>query len=136
MNDNVDAASETSRPTSDHSRRNEEPGREQRDFGTSRGGPDVTGRGSSYEGVWSSGSSPSGSLRDPRVRQVGSTQIPPIAVNVTVNNYAGGPATTSRRMTTESLQQPLGGTTPLSETDISEDDVDGYSFVEIPETGD
>ena len=136
VNDNVDAVSETSRTTSDHSRRNEEPGSEQRDLGTSRGGPEVTGRGSRYEGVWSSGSSPSGSLRDPRVNQVGSTQIPPIAVNVTVNNYAGGPATTSRRMSTESLQQPLGGNTPLSETDISEDDADGYSFVEIPETGD
>lgn len=66
-----------------------------------------------------------------------STQIPPIAVNVTGNNYAGGPATTSRKMRSEDFQHPRGfsgGTPPLSETDISEDEVDGYSFVKIPET--
>ena len=94
------------------------------------------GQGSSYEGVWSEGQE---MVRESQDRY-GSTQIPPIKMEVTVNNYVGGYATSSNRSTTMDDQMPIGTTSrrrtatrdPPSETEVFEDVVsdDGsYSFV-------
>ena len=89
---------------------------------------------SSYEGVWRSGQEQQyESQSDSMPHRFGSGQIPPIEVNVTVNNYTSGSATTSRRGISEEHQMPHG---PIFGQRSSEDDgdVSSYSFVEFPET--
>ena len=93
------------------------------------------GQDPSYEGVWGF---------DQQVQdRDGSRQIPPIKLEVTVNNYVGGYATSSNRRTTMDDQMPIGATTgrrssmdvnsPPSVMEVSEDedgsDDGSYSFV-------
>ena len=64
---------------------------------------------SSYEGIWRSAAESSGSRSDTTGGRVGSRDIPPIQVNVTVHNQLGNEATTSRRSSmTAEAQRPLG----------------------------
>ena len=102
---------------------------------------------SSYEGLWRSEQAPRGSHNDPQVNRFGSVHIPPIEVNVTVNNFASGLATTSRRMeldgpnalhgATSSRRTSGGDNGPPSVMEVSEDDDAGsFSFVDSPEHGD
>ena len=91
------------------------------------------GQNPGYEGVW--GADQRAKDRD------GSNQIPPIKLEVTVNNYVGGYATSSNRRTTMDDQMPFGSTTgrrssasgisPPSVMEVSEDESDdgSYSFV-------
>ena len=94
-----------------------------------------SGRSSRYEGVWSDGQGPEHSTRNASDDRYGSRNIPPIEVNVTVNNYAGRmtttSATTSRRSIMEEQQLSHGQlpVDPTSGSSPSSDD-DGYSFVE------
>ena len=95
-------------------------------------------RGSSYEGVWSPGQEMVRGAQD----RYGPSQIPTIKMEVTVNNYVGGYATSSNRSTTMDDQMPMGATSgrrtttrersPPSEKEVFEEvtsDDGSFSFV-------